>query len=138
MLVIRMITSLASFVPFRPEVVKRMLEVSHVEPKDVFLDLGFEDGRIIILAVRDFDARKAIGFEIKKGICRKIAEETVHQNLQNKAFLINDDLMKADISEATVIILYLTIYGNERLKPKLFKEARIGTRIVSPDFEIEV
>jgi len=56
-----MVDSLAPFVSSRLEVVKKMLEVAHVGPDDVVFDLGCGDGRILIMAVNDFGAKKAIG-----------------------------------------------------------------------------
>jgi hypothetical protein len=132
-----MIGSLAPFVPSRPEVVQRMLEVSQVGTQDVVFDLGCGDGRIILSAVRDFKAKKAIGYEVRSDLCRQVVKDIANQNLQNRAILVNGDLMNADISEATVITLYLTTSGNERLKPKLSSETKKGTRIVSHDFEIK-
>lgn len=127
--------SLAPFVPSRPEVVKRMLEVSKTGPNDVVFDLGCGDGRIILSAVRDFRARRAVGYEMNSDLCKQVNEEIAKQNLQGKVILKNGDLMNANISEATVITLYLTTSGNERLKPKLASEAKRGTRIISHDFE---
>ena len=132
-----MIGSLAPFVPSRPEVVQRMLEISQVGTQDVVLDLGCGDGRIILSAVRDFKAKKAIGYEVRSDLCRQVVTDIANQNLQNRVILVNGDLMNADISEATVITLYLTTSGNERLKPKLSSETNKGTRIVSHDFEIK-
>lgn len=132
-----MTLSLAPFVPSRPEVVQRMLEVSKVNSQDVVLDLGCGDGRIPLSAIKNFDARKAIGYEVRKDLFKQALEEIANQNLQNKITLLNLDLMQADISEATVITLYLTTSGNNRLKPKLFNEAKRGTRIVSHDFQIK-
>jgi hypothetical protein len=132
-----MIVNLAPFVPSRPEVVQKMLEISEVNSEDVVFDLGCGDGRIILSAVRDFDARKAVGYEVRNDLCREVAKEIANQNLHNRVILISDDLMDANISEATVITLYLTTSGNERLKPKLSSEAKTGARIISHDFEIK-
>jgi len=132
-----MVVSLAPFVPSRPEVVKRMLEISHTGPGDVVFDLGCGDGRVLLSAVRDFGARKAVGYEMRSDLCRQVMKEVANQNLQDRVLLVNEDLMNADVSEATVITLYLTVSGNERLKPKLSREVRVGTRIVSHDFDFK-
>jgi 16S rRNA A1518/A1519 N6-dimethyltransferase RsmA/KsgA/DIM1 with predicted DNA glycosylase/AP lyase activity len=132
-----MTLSLAPFVPSHPEVVQRMLQISNVTSQDVVCDLGCGDGRIPLSAVNDFDARKAIGYEVRKDLFQQALEEVANQNLQNQIILINLDLMKADISEATVITLYLTTSGNKHLKPKLFNEAKQGTRVISHDFQIQ-
>ena len=129
--------ALAPFVPSRLEVVTRMLSITCVGANDVVVDLGCGDGRVMFSAILDFSARKAIGYEMKRDLCMKVSREIVKKNLQDRAILMNCDLMDADLSEATVITLYLTTSGNERLKPKLLKETRIGTRIVSHDFEMK-
>jgi len=131
-----MVNSLAPFVPSRPEVVKRMLEIAYVGPKDIVIDLGCGDGRILIAAVKDFGADKAIGYEMRKDLYKQTLNDIERQNLEDKITLINDDLLKADLSQATVITLYLTTSGNERLKPKLENESKNRSRIVSHDFSI--
>ena len=131
-----MATSLAPFVPSRHEIVKRMLELAHIGPDDVVFDLGCGDGRILISAVRDFGAKKAVGYEIQSRLFEKTNAEIKNMKLDDKISLFNEDLLNADIAEATVITLYLTTSGNDRLRPKLSVEARKGTRIVSHDFSI--
>lgn len=130
-----MTMSLAPFVPSRPEVVRRMLELSEAGPNDVVYDLGCGDGRIFLSAVKDFGVRKAVGYEMSGDLYRQVAREVKDQNFQSRIVIMNSDLMNADLSEATVITLYLTTSGNERLKPKLSRETNKGTRIVSHDFE---
>ena len=129
-----MVISLAPFVPSRIEVVKKMLEMAKTGLNDVVFDLGCGDGRIILSAVRDFGAKKAVGYEIKSELYKQASDEIINQNMREKVIVKNDDLMKADLSEATIITLYLTTSGNEWLKPKIRSEANAGTRIVSHDF----
>lgn len=131
-----MVNSLAPFVPSRPEVVKKMLEIAYVGPKDTVIDLGCGDGRILIAAVKDFGVERAIGYEMRKDLYKQTLNDIKKQNLEDNITLINDDLLKADLSQATVITLYLTTSGNERLKPKLEKETKNRSRIVSHDFSI--
>lgn len=131
-----MFDSLAPFVPSDLSVVKKMLEIARVGPDDVVFDLGCGDGRILITAVRDFGAKKAVGYEMRKEVYEEALTEISNLNLRDKITLINDNLLKADLSEATVITLYLTTSGNTRLRPKLEKETRKGTRIISHNFKI--
>jgi len=128
--------SCAPYVPSQPEVVRKMLEVARVGPEDVVYDLGCGDGRILVTAVKEFHAKKAVGYELREDLYKSTLEEIMLQNLKERINLINGDLFKADISEATVITLYLTGLGNDHLKPKLTKEAQPGTRVVSHDFKI--
>ena len=132
---IQMVMRLAPFVPSRPEVITRMLKISNTCLDDVVFDLGCGDGRILMSAVKDFGARRAVGYEMKTELYRQVLDEIANQNLTEQIFLFNDDLMNADLSEASVIALYLTTSGNEHLKPKIANEAVRGTRIVSHDFE---
>jgi 16S rRNA A1518/A1519 N6-dimethyltransferase RsmA/KsgA/DIM1 with predicted DNA glycosylase/AP lyase activity len=129
--------SCAPYVPSEPEVVRRMLEVAQVGPDDVVYDLGCGDGRILVMAVKEFGAKKAVGYELRKDLYASTLKEIDRQNLKEKVRLINGDLFKADVSEATVITLYLTTTGNKRLKPKLAKEAQPGTRVVSQDYTMD-
>ncbi len=136
-----MADSLAPFVPSPIEVVRRMLSLAEVNSKDVVYDLGCGDGRILTTAVTEFNARKAIGYEIRSDLYLKILStleelKTVMPGIENRIKVYNGDAMKADLSEATVVTLYLTTLGNEKLKPKFESELKPGVRIVSHDFTI--
>lgn len=124
------------YVPTSKGTIKRMLEIADVGPKDVVYDLGCGDGRILIMAAELFNARKAVGYEIRKDLYKDALQEIESQNLRKKITVINEDLFDADLSEATVITLYLTYGANKKLRPKLEREARPGTKIVSHNFEI--
>lgn len=128
--------SCAPYVPSKPEVVQKMLEIADVKPNDVVYDLGCGDGRILIKAVEDFNIKKAIGYELDKQRYKSTIKEIKRRNLQDRIEIINGNLFEADLSDATVVTLYLTSWGNDRLKPKLIKEARPGTRVVSHSFRI--
>ena len=119
------------------ETVKKMLKLAQVGPDDVVYDLGCGDARILIMAVKEYGARKAVGYEIKQDLYEKSMREIQSQNLQNRITIIRDDLLNADLSEASVITLYLVTSANEILRPKLEKEAKTATRIVSRVFEIK-
>ncbi len=129
--------SLAPFVPTPPEVVRKMLELARVGPEDVVYDLGCGDGRVLFTAVNEFGVKKAVGYELREDLYHKVVQEIERWSLQGRIRVFNEDLFEADLSEATVITLYLTTYGNDRLEPKLRREARYGTRIISHDFSIQ-
>ena len=131
-----MLDSLAPYVPSEPYVVKRMLEMAQVGPEDIVFDLGCGDGRILISAVKDFGVKKAVGYEMQRDLYKQALKDVKKQGLANRIKVINGNLLEADITQATVITLYLTTSGNERLRPKLESEVKIGTRIVSHDFSI--
>lgn len=129
-----MVESLAPFFPSSLEVVKRMLALSRTGKNDVVLDLGCGDGRILFAAVREFGAKKAIGYEMRPELLNEVYNQVMSMGLEDKITLYNEDLMKANLCEATVITIYLTDDGNEKLKPKIIKEAGKWTKIVSHDF----
>ncbi len=129
-------TSLVTWVATPLEIVKKMLEIAQVSSKDVIYDLGCGDARILIRAVEEFGVQKAVGYEIREDLYEISRQETQHQNVQNKVTLIRGDLLDAVLSEASVIVLYLSSEANELLRPKLEKEAKFATRIVSYLFPI--
>jgi precorrin-6B methylase 2 len=122
------------YVPTPPEVVDAMLKVADARRGDVLYDLGSGDGRIPITAVEKYNVTRATGIEINP---ERIAE--AQQNL-NKAGVgdrvrfRNEDLFEADFSDATVITLYLLPALNVKLLPKMLRELKPGTRIVSHAF----
>lgn len=124
------------YVPTSEETVKRMLEIAEVGPGDVVYDLGCGDGRILIMAVEEFGAKGAVGYEIRNEMYKAALSRIEYRGLKGRIRLYNEDLFEANLSEATVITLYLNGSVNDRLKPKLEREARPGTRVVSHDFEI--
>ncbi|MFC1899843.1 SAM-dependent methyltransferase [Chloroflexota bacterium] len=124
-------TSLVEWGPTPPAVVKKMLELAQVGPEDIVYDLGCGDARIPIMAVKEFGVQKAVGYEIKQDLYEYSMKEIKKQKLQNRITLIRDDLLNADLSEASVITLFLSITANEHLRPKLEREAKSSTRIVS-------
>lgn len=123
------------FVPTPNEVVDKMLEMAKVTSKDVVYDLGCGDGRIVITAAQKYGAR-AVGIDIDP---KRIAEARANAKaakVTEKVRFVEGDLFQADISEATVVTLYLLTRLNEKLKPKLLKELKPGTRVVSHAFDM--
>ncbi len=123
------------FVPTPNEVVQKMLELAKVTPNDVVYDLGCGDGRIVITAAQKYGAR-AVGVDIDP---QRISEATANAKaarVTDKVKFIEGDLFETDISEASVVTLYLLTRLNEKLKPKLLKELRPGTRVVSHAFDM--
>jgi hypothetical protein len=128
--------SCAPYVPSKPEIVQKMLEIAKVKPNDVVYDLGCGDGRILIKAVEDFKVKRAVGYELDKQRYTSTVKEILRRNLQDRIKIIYGNLFEADLSDATVLTLYLTSWGNDRLKPKLIKETSPGTRVVSHSFRM--
>jgi tRNA G37 N-methylase Trm5 len=131
-----MTVSLAPYVPSSDDVVTRMLEVARVNRDDVVFDLGCGDGRILFSAVKKFRAKRVVGYEMQEDLYQGIVEKIKAERLEHRMKVFNEDALTADLSEATVVTLYLTTSGNSKLKPKL-STAQLGTRIVSHDFRID-
>lgn len=127
-----------SFVPFIEspiEVVRKMLQLAKVGEKDLVYDLGSGDGRTVITSCSEFGAQ-AVGVELRADLVKRSTDEIRRLELTGRGKIIQTDFFNFDLSNATVIILYLNTSTNSRLKPKLEKELRDGTRVVSHDFEI--
>ena len=124
------------YVPTPYEVVQEMLKVARVGPKDIVYDLGCGDGRIVITAVKEFKAQRGGGVDIDPQRIRESNENAQKAGATDRVKFLQQDLFQTDISEATVITLYLLPSVNLRLRPKLFRECRPGTRIVSHDFDM--
>ena len=124
------------FVPTPPVVVEEMLRLANVGPGDFVIDLGSGDGRVVIAAVRKFGAR-GVGVDLDPD---RIAESVYNADLQgvsDRVAFHRQDLFKFDISQATVVTMYLLPSVNIRLRPRLLAELKPGTRIVSHDFDME-
>jgi hypothetical protein len=129
--------SLARWDPTPLKIVRGMLELAKVSSQDIVYDLGSGDGRILFMAVEEFGAQKAIGYEIRQDLYDDCWKEIRRRNLQKRISVIRGNLLDADISEASVITLYLFPTANEILKPKLEKEIGHGIRVISHDYPIE-
>jgi len=125
--------NLAPYVPTPQDVVDRMLELAGVKSNDVVYDLGCGDGRIVITAAQRFGAR-GVGIDFDP---ERIAEANVNAEragVQDLVTFVEQDAMQTDVSEATVVTLYLLTSSNMKLRPILTKQLRPGSRIVSHAF----
>ncbi len=121
------------FVPTPNDVVNKMLEMAAVTAKDVVYDLGCGDGRIVITAAQRNGAR-GVGIDIDPERIREANENAARAKVTDKVNFVLGDLFEADISEATVVTLYLLTELNLKLRPKLMRDLRPGTRVVSHAF----
>ena len=116
--------------PSSMDVVQVMLRLAKLGPGDVVFDLGCGDGRIVIAAVRQFKAR---------GVCVDIDPQRIAESRENarlagvadRILFLNQDLFATDAGEATAVMLFLSPDFNRALRPKLLRELKPGTRIVS-------
>ncbi|MGB2716349.1 MAG: methyltransferase domain-containing protein [Vicinamibacterales bacterium] len=122
------------YVPTPQEVVDAMLAMANVTANDVVYDLGSGDGRIPITAAQKYGAR-AVGIDINPQRIQEANENLAKAGVGNKVKFLNQDLFETDISEATVVTLYLLPSLNLKLMPTL-KKMKPGTRIVSHSFDM--
>ena len=122
------------YAPTPNYIVREMLELADVTPRDVVYDLGSGDGRIVIMAAKEFGAR-GVGIEIDQRLIRRSRENARKAGVEDRVEFRQQDLFKADFRDATVVATYLLSYLNARLVPKL-KRLRRGTRIVAHSFDM--
>lgn len=125
--------NLAPYVPTPQEVVDRMLTLARVTKDDVVYDLGCGDGRIPITAAQKYGAR-GVGVDIDPV---RIAEANANARRAGVSHLVTfhlKDALTTDVSEATVITLYLLSQSNLRLRPILTRQLKPGSRIVAHAF----
>ncbi|MGH7630625.1 MAG: methyltransferase domain-containing protein [Gemmatimonadales bacterium] len=124
------------FVPTQTELVRAMLDVTRVGPEDAVYDLGCGDGRIVIAAIRGYGARRGVCVDIDPKRIEEARHNADTSGVADRISFQNADLFRTDLSEATVVTLYLLPLINERLRPKLFRELSPGTRVVSNSFDM--
>ena len=112
-----------------------MLDAAGVGESDVVYDLGSGDGRIVITAARKGKAR-GVGIELDATLVKKATDNAAAAGVADRVRFITGNVFTADISEASVVTLYLLQSINERLRPRLVRELRPGTRVVSHVFNM--
>lgn len=123
------------YVPTPQEVVNRMLDLAKVGKNDVLYDLGCGDGRIVITAAKDRGAR-GVGIDLNPQRISEAKANAERAGVNGKVKFIEGDLFTADFSEASVVTLYLLPDVNRALRPQLWKQLKVGTRVVSHDFDM--
>jgi len=121
------------YYPTPPETVAEMLRMAKIKKGDVLYDLGSGDGRIPIEAARQYGIR-AVGIEIDPKLVTEAEENARQANVSGLVRFRNEDMFRADVREATIVTLYLSEKLNVLLRPKLLRELRPGSRILSHDF----
>jgi len=123
------------FVPTRPEVVEKMLQLAEIKTNDILYDLGCGDGRIVVAAAKKYGI-KAVGVDIDPQRVKESLENVRTNNVGHLVTIKQADIFELDFSDATVVTMYLLPDLNVRLMPKLAK-LKPGTRIVSNDFSMK-
>jgi len=120
-------------VPYEPssgEIVGTMLEIAEVGKDDLVYDLGCGDGRIVIAAAQKAGAR-GVGVDLDPKRIKESQENARKANVTDRVQFFQQDLFQTEIGNATVVMLYLWPEVNLKLRPKLFRELKPGTRVVS-------
>jgi ubiquinone/menaquinone biosynthesis C-methylase UbiE len=123
------------YVPTPQEVVDTMLSLAKPTKNDLVYDLGCGDGRIVVTAAKKYGAR-GIGVDIDPN---RIAEANANvraENVGDRVRIVQGDLFEFDFKDATIVTLYLLPSLNLKLRPKLWRELKPGTRVVSHDFDM--
>ena len=123
------------FVPTRPKVVDRMLQMAEIRTNDILYDLGCGDGRIVVAAAKKYGI-KAVGVDIDPQRVKESLENVRTNNVGHLVTIKQADIFELDFHEATVVTLYLLPELNVRLMPKLAK-LKPGSRIISDDFDMK-
>lgn len=123
------------YVPTPQNVVDKMLEVAKVTKDDYVFDLGSGDGRIPITAAARYGAR-GFGVEINPALVKLARTNAEAAGVADRVEFRQQDLFKTSVREATVVGLYLFVWANVKLRPRLISELRPGSRIVAHDFPI--
>ncbi|HEX8772468.1 MAG TPA: methyltransferase domain-containing protein [Pyrinomonadaceae bacterium] len=117
------------------DTVNEMLRLADIKPGDVLYDLGSGDGRIPITAAQRYHIR-AVGIDINPKLVWVSKERARGAGVSDRVRFLNEDIFRADISEATIVTLYLSRKLNLLLRPRLLSQLRPGTRIISHDFDM--
>lgn len=124
------------YVPTKFPVVDEMLKMAGVRADDVLYDLGCGDGRIVIGAAQKYGAR-GVGIDLDPERIRESVSNAAKAGVADKVRFATGDLFETDFREATVVSLYLLTAVNLRLRPRLIRELRPGTRVVSHNFGMD-
>jgi 2-polyprenyl-3-methyl-5-hydroxy-6-metoxy-1,4-benzoquinol methylase len=123
------------YVPTPQPVVDAMLQMAQVKSNDILYDLGSGDGRIPITAAQKFKTR-SVGIDINPQRIQEANANAQKAGVTDRVEFRQQDLFETDLRNATVVTLYLLPDINLKLRPKLLKELKPGTRIVSHAFDM--
>ena len=122
--------------PSRPRWIRRALRMVNVREGETVYDLGAGDGRVLLIAAREFGAQ-AVGFEIEPLHCAVAWLKALFGGVISRVSIHRKDLYKMDLSKADVVFMHLNPVFVENLRPLLASQLRAGARVVSLDFPLE-
>ena len=117
-------------VPTKPERIRKALKLVNLQPKEVVYDLGAGDGRVLLIAAREFGA-KAVGIEVGPIQCALIWLRAVASGFGNQIQVRWGNFYQADLRQADVVFVYATSKEVVKLVPHLEKQLKRGSRVVS-------
>jgi SAM-dependent methyltransferase len=123
------------YVPTSEPAVEGMLRLANVQKNDIVYDLGCGDGRLVIAAAKIYGAH-AVGIDINPERIKEAKENARKAGVENLVQFREEDLFTADIHDASVVTLFLLTSVNLQLRPKLLKDLKPGSRVVSNTFEM--
>jgi protein-L-isoaspartate O-methyltransferase len=123
----------APFITTPPEVVARMLQIADTGPQDFVIDLGAGDGRIVIAAARAHGAR-GLGVELEPALVARARANARLAGVADRARFEAGDALKADVSQASVVTIYLLPALLDQLQPRLLAQLKPGARVVTHAF----
>lgn len=123
------------YVPSPDSTVAAMLREADVGPNDYLIDLGSGDGKIVRTAALVFGAR-GLGVEIQEPLVDLSNEMAKKEGIAGQVRFVKQDLFKLDISQASVVTMYLLPHTVNLLREKLLAELRPGARVVSHDYAL--
>ena len=115
-------------------VVDAMLKLADVGPADFVVDLGSGDGRIVIAAATKYNARRGLGVDIEPRLVKFANDSAAQAGVADRVAFREEDLYKTDVSEATVVTVYLWPRAMPPLERKLLAELKPGARVVVQDY----
>jgi SAM-dependent methyltransferase len=127
--------SIAPFVPSPMDVVRKMLNLAELKSGETLYDLGCGDGRIVIMAAREFEA-KAVGVDLNRMLISEAEKKARELGLGDSVRFIQGNMFDVDLESADVVTMYLLTSANEKVRPKLESELRPGARVITHDFPL--
>jgi protein-L-isoaspartate O-methyltransferase len=124
----------APYFPTPQMVVDKMLQLGELKAGEKMYDLGSGDGRIVIMAARQYKA-DANGVELDESLYRQSVERIRTLGLVRSAHIVLGDLLKQDYSSADLLTIYLLPVAIEKVTPILEKQLKKGARVIAHDFE---
>ena len=126
---------LAPYYPTPSFVVEKMLKLGALKPHEKMFDLGSGDGRIVIMAAKEFKA-DATGIELDADLASRSSERIRQLGLEKRARIIHGDVLRQDYSPADLVTVYLLPTSNDKVRPLLERQLKKGARVVCHDFDM--